>query len=158
MFLFSIIANKIYNKHIAFNLAGELYEINKIYLVREWTPFAENVYREIEVDSETEKKILELITSPVYYRRNIHGYYGEIKVIEIHIESFNHTGNKVYYNYYISNTGQIEIKNVDKGKGSFYSLGQVQLFLYDNQKDDIKKLYNQLIQLISINEGAVGRM
>lgn len=148
-FLLRIIIQLAYKSANTFSLVKELYEINKIYLVREWTPHSQEDYQDIIIDSQMEHEILNLITNHKYYKQRIYGYSGDISIIEIHIESSNQAGDKVYYDYYISNAGQIEIRNRSKGTGYFYSLKNNILFSHDSEGQQGEKMYLELVQLIT---------
>lgn len=148
-FLLAIIIQSAYKSANTFSLAKELYEANNIYLVRKWTPHAQEDYQCITINLQVEHEILNLITNHKYYKQRICGYSGDVNIIELHIESSNQVGDKIYYDYYISNSGQIEIRNRSKGTGHFYSLKNNIFFSHYNKDQQAQKIYLELLQLIN---------
>lgn len=137
-----------YNYFNTLNLSKLLSDDNKIFYLSLWTPSSDSNL--LPVSSEREKDILDLIKEPIYYKESSESFIGDINVIRITIAS-SKNDSEVYYHYYISNTGKIQIINQDTQKGGFYSLERYPL-LHDNKNSNEKELYNKLKQLIGENK------
>lgn len=154
-----IVGILLYNWCNTFEFEEELYHAKKVYL-QEIKPFSEEDYKEIVIDDKVKEELLELIINRPYYKWNMEGYRGyssysedsrsgpELKIIRIGIISSNYDNDKLHYEYWISNTGQLEIRNVYKGVSGFYSLRKFPSSWFDIEGKDTKVLYNQLEELI----------
>jgi hypothetical protein len=140
-----LLLTTIYNNFNILNLKKIFYDNTKIFSLNIWTSSSQSEL--LPVSPEIEKEILNLLKSPIYYKESTTSFRGDVEAIRMTIVSSNNNS-EVYYDYEISNTGKILIRNKDTEKGGFYLLGRHLLF-YDYKNSSEKELYNQLVQLIS---------
>lgn len=134
------------------NLANKLsYSNTKIYAHIEQIVLENTIMGRAELSDEIVIPLLQLIQKPMYYKFHAESYLGDTSLINLTI--INNTDfPKVHYEFFISDTGIIYIKDLyDNKKDSSYSLKPFYKFIYpifSTSKDAEIELYNQIYNLI----------
>ncbi|MBU3811042.1 MAG: hypothetical protein H9893_05245 [Candidatus Niameybacter stercoravium] len=110
------------------------------------------ILEEVKLPNELANNLLNLITTPTYYKARGYGYINDETVINIGVIS-NISTPKTHYYFSISDLGTIHIQDVyNKKNNSFYSLKPFYNFLnplFMTSTRAEKTLYSSVFQLIS---------
>ena len=131
------------------------YSNTKIYAHIEQIVLENTIMESVELSDEIVIPLLQLIKEPIYYKFYEETYLGDTSLINLSI--INNTDfPKVHYEFSISDTGIIYIKDVyDKKVYSSYSLKPFYKFIYPvftTSKNAEIELYNQMYDLIYMQE------
>ncbi len=130
------------------SLSEELQQDVRITSLEVWRPFTQidNMPVTVKADEETKQQIVDLITTPRYYRTLLYrGFSGDTQFI-IYLEGQSKTGSVKRYSYRISNLGEVAISNLGIGGEQSYLTNDHNPLIVSRQ--ELRELYVRIAQLM----------